>query len=167
MLLRVLIIAPPRPAARDYIPRPEKRVLYPEADGRERAMPAGARGAGEVSSHEREVLDAQYAGERTMLRPVMLKVREAALGLGDDVRIEAREDEIAFVRHGVFAVVRPESATQVDLGLALRGPAAHDRLIPAPSFEPGITHRVPLTNLDDFDGQAHAWLRQAYEQDGE
>jgi hypothetical protein len=125
-----------------------------------------ARTAEETAVRERELLDAQYAGERSMLKPIVSKLREVVSGFGGDARVEVREGEVAFIRRCVFALARPESATQVDLGLVLNDVAEHDRLIPAASFGEGMTHRVPLTNLDDTDGQALTWLRLAYEQDG-
>ncbi len=116
---------------------------------------------------ERELVDEQYSGERALLRPMYERVVEMARGLGGDVSVAAAPDDVTIARAGrVFALVRPESATIIDLGLSLRDPRPHDRLIPTAALGEGVGFRVPLEHLDDVDGEVLRWLAQAYEQAG-
>src|SRR4051812_20467018 len=51
---------------------------------------AAARAAGWVRPSNEEYADQQYQGAKAALRPIFEAVREAALGLGDDVSMEGR-----------------------------------------------------------------------------
>jgi hypothetical protein len=54
----------------------------------------------------------------------------------------------------------------VDLGLRLPDAPESDRILDGKNVGGGsITHRVPLENLDDVDGEALAWLALAYTRD--
>lgn len=117
---------------------------------------------------ERLLVDEQYAGRKAPLRPILDRLTEAALVLGDDVTAEVESTYVAFARKRRFAVVRPSSATRVDLGLVLRDPPASDRLLAAESVGGvRVDVRVPLEELDDVDGEVLGWLALAYRQDGE
>ena len=121
--------------------------------------------AGWVRPTEEQYADLQYTGRRAGLRPVFEAVRDAALALGDDVRMEGRSTYVPFVRGRQFAAVAAATATRVDLGLRLPAPPANARLQPAKA--PGqATHKVSLTSVSDVDDDVRALLRAAYEHAG-
>lgn len=125
---------------------------------------AAARGAGWQRPSVDEYTGDQYTGARAALRPVYDAIAALALGLGEDVRVEGRSTYVPFVRARQFAAVQA-GARHVDLGLRFTDPPASERLAPAKA--PGqSTHRVRLSTVDDVDGEVHALLRAAYEQNG-
>lgn len=121
--------------------------------------PDGARGPTEP-----ELINAQYAGARAALRPVLKRITAAALALGDDVEIGVRKTYVAFSRRRQFAVAKPTTRSRVDLGLALADMPYTGRLLPAKNLGGGDrnTHRVELLAPDEVDEQVLGWLRQAY-----
>jgi predicted transport protein len=121
--------------------------------------------AGWVRPTDEQYADLQYSGRHAELRPVFEAVRDAALALGDDVRMEGRSTYVPFVRGRQFAAVAAATATRVDLGLRLPTPPVNARLQPAKA--PGqSTHKVSLTSVSDVDDDVRALLRVAYEQAG-
>src|SRR5919107_2347248 len=126
---------------------------------------AAAVRAGWVRPTIEQYVDLQYSGRRAGLRPVFEAVRDAALALGGDVRMEGRSTYVPFVRGRQFAAVAAATATRVDLGLRLAAPPDSPRLVP--STAPGqATHKVSLTSVSDLDGDVLDLLRAAYEQAG-
>jgi predicted transport protein len=119
--------------------------------------------AGWVRPTVDQYVDLQYDGRRAGLRPVFDAVRDAALALGNDVRMEGRSTYVPFVRGRQFAAVQAATATRVDLGLRLPIPPDSDRLQPAKA--PGqATHKVALATVSDVDDEVRGLLRSAYDQ---
>jgi predicted transport protein len=125
---------------------------------------AAAQRAGWQRPSVAEYVDSQYTGAKANLRPIYDAIAELAVGLGEDVRVEGRSTYVPFVRARQFAAVQA-GAKHVDLGLRFTDPPDGPRLAPAKA--PGqSTHRVRLTTVDEVDGEVHALLRAAYEQNG-
>jgi len=125
---------------------------------------AAARRAGWQRPSVEEYTAGQYTGPRAALRPIFDAVAELALGLGEDVRMEGRSTYVPFVRARQFAAVAA-GARHVDLGLRFTDPPDSERISPARA--PGqSTHRVRMSEVDEVDGEVHALLRAAYEQNG-
>lgn len=123
-----------------------------------------ARRAGWLRPTVEEYAAAQYLGRRAAFRPVFDAVRDAALALGPDVRMEGRSTYIPFVRARQFAAVAV-TTSRVDLGLRLPAPPPSPRLVPANA--PGqSTHRVTLYQARDVDASVRTLLRAAYDQNG-
>lgn len=123
---------------------------------------AAARRAGWQRPSSDEYTDSQYTGAKAALRPIYDALAELALGLGEDVHIEGRATYVPFVRARQFAAVQA-AAKHVDLGLRFTDPPDSDRISPAKA--PGqSTHRVRLSTVDEVDGEIHALLLAAYEQ---
>jgi len=119
--------------------------------------------AGWVRPTLEEYVDQQYAGRWAGLRPVFDAVRDAALALGADVRMEGRSTYVSFVRGRQFAAVQAATATRVDLGLRLPVTLDSERL--QPTKAPGqATHKVALAAVSDVDAEVRALLRAAYDQ---
>ena len=63
-----------------------------------------------------------------------------------------------------FAAVRPTTRTRVDLALRLDGHAPGRRLLDGRNTAGGgLSLRIPLASVDDFDAEAIGLLRNAYE----
>ncbi len=111
-----------------------------------------------------DLIDAQYA-DRIALRPIFDAVLDAAMQLGS-VALQARKGYVSLVTpRRTFARVQATTRARVDLGLRL------DLRKPAGPLRPCTIHetmrwRIGLTALEDFDDDARAWLRRAYEENG-
>jgi hypothetical protein len=111
-----------------------------------------------------EGIDAQYAGRKAALRPILERIQPIVTGFGDDVETAVRKTYVAFVRGKQFAVVQPTTSTRVDVGLKLPGVVAAGRLEPSTNVGGGaITHKVALATADEIDDELIDWLRAAYE----
>ncbi len=94
-----------------------------------------------------------------------------ALGksLGADVKVCPCKTIVPLYRRYVFAQIKPATRTRIDLGLALKGAAGAlpVRLLDTGAAARGdrITHRIPLTSLDDIDEEVERWLKVAYDLD--
>lgn len=109
-------------------------------------------------------IDAQYAGRKAALRPILDRIQAIVLAFGDDVAIAVRKTYVAFVRGKQFAVVQPTTNTRVDVGVKLPGMPPGGRLEPATNVGGGaITHKVSVSTPDEVDDELIAWLRAAYE----
>jgi predicted transport protein len=116
---------------------------------------------------DEQIIAAQYADAKAVLRPIFEKTLAYVKTLGDDVRIEPRQSYVAFARAKQFALVQPSTKTRVDLGLALPDIAPSERLADSTNFGSGsISRRVALASTDDVDAEIEDWLRQAYERCG-
>lgn len=111
-----------------------------------------------------DLVSAQYAGPKEMLRPVYEAVLEAVQAFGDDVEVAPKKTYVSLRRSKQFAIVQPSTRTRVDLGLNLKGVEPGGRLEGGNVFSGMCTHRVRLESPEELDGQVKDWLRQAYEQ---
>ncbi|HTQ10964.1 MAG TPA: DUF5655 domain-containing protein [Fimbriimonadaceae bacterium] len=110
-------------------------------------------------------VEAQYAGKKSSLRPIYDELLRLASSLGPDVRACPCSTMVPFYRKNVFAQVKPATQSRIDLGLCLRGVPAGGRLIDTGGGAKGdrITHRIPVSSLDEVDEEARSWLRRAYD----
>lgn len=111
-----------------------------------------------------ELVDGQYA-DRPALRPIFDAVVAAASGF-DSVTIQAHKTYVSLVSpRRTFAVVKATTRARVDLGLRLPGVEPRGALLAAGSLgNDNINLRIPLSSVDNVDGEALAWLRRAYEE---
>jgi hypothetical protein len=117
-----------------------------------------------VPPSDAELLEAQYAGGKTVLRPIYDAVIAAVRTLGSDVSVEARKTYVSLSRGRQFALVQAATRTTVVVGLVLPAGTASPRLSEAGSFGSGsITHKLTLTSVDEVDDQLRGWLREAYD----
>ncbi len=112
---------------------------------------------------DRELLEAQYAGPKAALRALRDALFRAARKLGRDVAIEVRQTYVSLERRRQFATIKAAAKDRVELGLVLRSPAAHARLLPGKGAGGGrITHKVVLFSMRDLDARVRRWLADAY-----
>ena len=122
----------------------------------------GIPGESEVPPEEAEA--ALFAGKKEALAPIYAALREAIVGLGDDVEVAPKKTYVSFRRAKQFALAQPSTATRLDLGLNLKGVPEAGRLQSAAGFNAMCSHRVRLAEPSDVDADVVGWLRQAYEQ---
>lgn len=107
------------------------------------------------------LIEAQYAGKKDALRPILERVLETVRPFGPDVDIAPKKTSVSLRRSKQFALIEPTTATRVDLGINLTGTAPAGRLEVAGGM---CTHRVRSTSAEDGDAEVVAWLREAYDQ---
>ena len=117
-------------------------------------------GGGSLGADGAALVDAQYAGKKAALRPILDRILETVQPFGADLDIAPKKTSVSLRRSKQFALVEPTTATRVDLGINLKGAAATGRLEEAGGM---CTHRIRLTSADDVDVEVAAWLRQAYD----
>lgn len=109
------------------------------------------------------LVDTQYAGAKTDLRPVYDALVKAISGFGKDVEFAPKKAYVSLRRQKQFGLIQPSTKTRVDIGLNLGDAKATKRLEKSGSFNAMVSHRVRVENLDDVDQQLIGWLRKAYE----
>jgi hypothetical protein len=113
------------------------------------------------------LVDALYSGPRAGLRPIHDRLVELAAGLGADVRLCPCQTIVPLYRRHVFAEIKPATRTRIDLGFALGDVRPTGWLIDTggTAKKDRITHRIPLTRLDEIDAEVQRWLKAAYDRD--
>ncbi len=107
-----------------------------------------------------DLVDAQYAGAKAPLRPILDRILAEARTFGDDVEIAPKKTGVSLRRRKQFALVEAPSAKRVSVGLNLRGDQPTERLRAAGGM---CTHRVDVTAVTEIDDELIGWLRSAYE----
>ncbi len=115
-------------------------------------------GAGSSSS----LLDAQYAGEKSALRPLYDQLVDVVASFGSDVEIAPKKANVSIRRSKQFALIQPTTRTRIDVGLILKGVKSSGRLEASGSFNAMFTHRVRVESVADIDGELKRWLKKAY-----
>ena len=119
--------------------------------------------AGDDEPNQGDLIETQYGGAKTALRPVYDELIAAMKKFGDDVEISPKKAYVSVRRKKQFAIIQPSTASRIDVGLNLKGTKATDRLEPSGSFNAMVSHRVRIATKKDIDKELIAWLRQAYD----
>jgi hypothetical protein len=109
------------------------------------------------------LVEAQYTGSKTALRPIYDALLAAVRKFGKDVEVSPKKAYVSLRRNKQFAIVQPSTATRVDVGINLAGTAPTARLEASGSFNAMVSHRVRVSKLKDVDKELLAWLRAAYD----
>ncbi len=110
-----------------------------------------------------DLVDAQYGGAKSALRPIYEAVITAAEEFGGDVEISPKKTYVSLRRKKQFALVQPSTKTRVDVGLNLPGTRPTKRLEASGSFNAMVSHRVRIESVENVDKQLVAWMKKAYE----
>jgi hypothetical protein len=114
-------------------------------------------------------VEAMYEGPKSALRPIHDALIELGLSMGDDVKVCPCQTIVPLYRNHVIAQIKPTTRTRIDFGLALKGAKKKlpKRLIDTGGLQKNdrITHRFPITSIDEIDDQVEDWLRIAYDLD--
>jgi Domain of unknown function (DUF5655)/Domain of unknown function (DUF4287) len=116
--------------------------------------------AGSVSATS-DLIAAQYAGDKAVLKPIYDAVIEAAKACGD-IEIAPKRAYVSLRRSKQFAIVQPSTRTRLDLGLNLKDTPAQGRLERSGAFNAMVSHRVRLERPDDVDADVKAWIKKAW-----
>ena len=123
---------------------------------------ATLRKLGYVPPTESEMLDAQFKGDKSALRPVYDRLVREVKKLGSDVNVGVRNTQTTFSRKHTFAIAKAPTKTRIDLGLRLPGVKPTKRLRATRAFSDNATHCVALHAPGDVDVQLKKWLKAAY-----
>lgn len=108
-----------------------------------------------------------FSDGKAGLRPIYERILEMAATLGPDVKACPCQTIVPLYRNHVFAQLKPSTRTRLDLGFALKDLPPEGRLIDTGGFakKDRITHRIPLSSVDEIDNEVKKWLERAYELD--
>lgn len=114
-----------------------------------------------------EWVEDMFAGKKVHLRPIDDALLEAGQELGADVKICPCKTIVPYYRRHVFAQIKPTTNTRIDMGFALGDMKATGRLIETGGFakKDRITHRIPLSTIEEIDDEVLRWLKIAYDRD--
>jgi hypothetical protein len=114
-----------------------------------------------------QYVEDMYGGGKAPLRPIYDVLLKLGLGIGKDVKACPCKTIVPLYRKHVFAQIKPTTRTRIDLGFALGARQAEGRLIDTGGYakKDRITHRIPITSVDDINADVKQWLRIAYEED--
>src|SRR5262249_14149843 len=117
-----------------------------------------------LASAERDV-DKMFAGGKAHLRPVYEALLKLGLKTGKEAKACPCQTIVPLYRNHVFAQIKPTTQTRIDIGFALGDMKPTGRLIDTGGFakKDRITHRIPITSLDDIDDDIKHWLKVAYD----
>jgi hypothetical protein len=112
-------------------------------------------------------VEAMFSGGKAGLRPIYNALLKTGLKVGKDVKACPCQTIVPLYRNHVFAQIKPTTQTRIDLGFALGEMKPKGRLIDTGGFvkKDRITHRIPITSLEDIDDEVKHWLKVAYERD--
>ncbi len=112
-------------------------------------------------------VEEMLAGAKAGLRPIYDELLKLALSIGKDAKACPGKTIVPLYRNHVFAQLKPTTLTRLDLGFALGNMAVPERLIDTGGFakKDRITHRIPISSLDEIDDEVRHWLKLAYDLD--
>ena len=119
-----------------------------------------------VHADEGDLIEAQYAGAKSALRPLYDKIMEKVRGFGGDLEVSPKKGYVSLRRKKQFALIQPSTATRLDVGINLKGTAPTKRLEASGSFNQMVSHRVRLESAKDVDAELIGWLKKAYDAAG-
>jgi len=109
------------------------------------------------------LIDAQYAGDKAVLRPIYDELIGAIRKFGE-VEVAPKKAYVSLRRSKQFALIQPSTKTRLDVGINLKGAKPQGRLEASGSFNAMVSHRVKLEAGAKVDPELIGWLKQAYEQ---
>jgi len=112
-------------------------------------------------------VEEMFSGAKAALRPIYNELLKIGFKLGKDVKACPCQTIVPLYRKHVFAQIKPTTRTRIDLGFALGDTKPTGRLIDTGGFakKDRITHRIPLTSIEEIDDEVNHWLKVAYDRD--
>ena len=119
-----------------------------------------------LAKAERDV-DKMFSGGKAQLRPLYDALLKVGLKTGKEAKACPCSTIVPLYRNHVFAQIKPTTQTRIDMGFALGDMKPTGRLIDTGGFakKDRITHRIPITSMDDIDDEVKHWLKVAYDRD--
>ncbi len=115
---------------------------------------------------EDDLIAAQYAGEKSALKPIYDKLLQAVEKFGSDLEVAPKKTYVSLRRKKQFALIQPSTKARLDVGINLKGKAPVGRLEVSGSFNAMVSHRVKLESAGDANAELIAWLKEAYQAAG-
>ncbi len=119
---------------------------------------------GESLKSPEELVETQYAGPKSALRPIYDTLIGVVERFGDDVELAPKKAYVSLRRSRQFAIIQPSTASRLDVGINLKDVEADDRLEASGSFSAMVSHRVRVEDAIEIDSELKDWLKQAYDQ---
>jgi len=119
-----------------------------------------------LQAAERDV-EKMFSGGKAGLRPLYDALLKLGLKTGKEAKACPCQTIVPLYRNHVFAQIKPTTQTRIDLGFALGDMKPKGRLIDTGGFakKDRITHRIPITSMEDIDDEVKHWLKVAYDRD--
>jgi hypothetical protein len=119
-----------------------------------------------LASAERDV-ENMFSGGKAKLRPLYDALLKLGLKTGKEAKACPCTTIVPLYRNHVFAQIKPTTQTRIDVGFALGDTKPTGRLIETGGFakKDRITHRIPITSMDEIDDEVKHWLKVAYDRD--
>ena len=119
-----------------------------------------------LQNAERDV-ELMYSGGKAKLRPLYDTLLKLGLKTGKGAKACPCKTIVPLFRNHVFAQIKPTTQTRIDMGFALGDMKPTGRLIDTGGFakKDRITHRIPITSVEDIDDEVKHWLKVAYDRD--
>jgi hypothetical protein len=117
-----------------------------------------------LEAAERDV-EKMFSGGKAKLRPLYDALLKLGLKTGKEAKACPCQTIVPLYRNHVFAQIKPATQTRIDLGFALGDMKPKGRLIDTGGFakKDRITHRIPITSMEDIDDEVKHWLKVAYD----
>jgi len=121
-----------------------------------------------LESAERDV-EKMFSGGKAHLRPIYDALLKLGLKTGKEAKACPCSTIVPLYRNHVFAQIKPATQTRIDMGFALGDTKPKGRLIDTGGFakKDRITHRIPISSLDEIDDEVKHWLKVAYDRDAD
>jgi uncharacterized protein DUF5655/uncharacterized protein DUF4287 len=118
----------------------------------------------ESAQHDVEKM---FSGGKAHLKPIYDTLLKLGLKTGKEAKACPCQTIVPLYRNHVFAQIKPTTQTRIDMGFALGDIKPTGRLIDTGGFakKDRITHRIPITSVDDIDDEVKHWLKVAYDRD--
>jgi len=112
-------------------------------------------------------VEEMFSGSKSGLRPIYDQLLKIGLKIGKDAKACPCKTIVPLYRNHVFAQFKPSARTRLDLGLSLGKMEVPPRLIDTGGLQKGdrITHRIPISSLEEIDDEVKHWLKTAYDLD--
>lgn len=111
-----------------------------------------------------EAVDALYSGKKAALRPIHDALMQAIDRFGE-FEVAPKKTYLSLRRRKQFAMIGPATATQVEVGLNVKGLVAGSRLVALPP-KGMCDFKVRLAAMNEVDKELIGWLRAAYDAAG-
>ena len=117
--------------------------------------------------HAERDVEKMFSGGKAALRPIYDALLKLGLKTGKEAKACPCQTIVPLYRNHVFAQIKPTTQTRIDMGFALGDTKPKGRLIDTGGFakKDRITHRIPITSLDEIDDEVKHWLKVAYDRD--
>ena len=110
-----------------------------------------------------DLVEAQYGGAKSGLRPIYEALCIMVGKFGKDVELAPKKTYVSLRRSKQFALIQPSTKDRVDVGINLKDEPAAGRLEASGSFNSMVSHRVRITDRKEVDAELRGWLKKAYD----